>query len=164
MEHINWTLGVIIPYINFFTFLIVAFFLFRKPLSQAAKKARDVFDKSSIEALQEKEMIQKKLQEMRGRSDRLEAELVEMRSVAEATLVTEEKALLEEGVRLAQHVREETKRVIEAEIEKVKLEMSRQIIDLVKNEVAERIKKDVGIEKQHQIVRESIVQLGTVQL
>jgi len=164
MDHINWTLGVILPYINFFTFIVAAFFLFRKPALQAAKKARDVFDKASIEASQEKEEINRKLKDLRKRSEGLAAEIDNIRAVAEASARTEEKSLIEEGERIAQHVRDETTRVIEAEIENLRREMSVEIIDLVKKEVADRIVRDVGNDRQHLIIEESIRSLNSAKL
>jgi F-type H+-transporting ATPase subunit b len=162
VEHINWTLGVIVPYINFLTFMIAAFFLFKKPITTAAKKAREVFDASSNEARREKESVSLKLVEVRKRAENLDKEIEEMKKAAMTSALTEEKGFVADGERLAQHIKDEAKRVIEAEIEKARVSIGVEIIELVKKEVKDRIQKDVGPEKHRQIINDRIRELDRI--
>ncbi len=163
MEHVDVTLGVIIPYVNFFTFLVAAFILFKKPVTEAAKKALASFDKFSLDAKEEKSTAETRLRLLKERFSTIDQEIAAMRKVAEETSKVEEKDIVAEGKRLADHIREESQRVFEAEVEKARQAMSQEILAIVKGEVAQKIRQEVTVADQHGIISSQLNHLKAVQ-
>lgn len=163
MEHVDLTMGVIIPYVNFFTFFIAAIILFKKPVSLAAQKALATFDKFSLDAAEEKKAAEERLRLLKEKFSSIDQEIFAMKKVAEEAARVEEKDIIAEGRRLAAHVKEETKRVFEAEVEKVRESISYEILEIVKSEVAQKVKKEVSEADQHKIISSQLSHLKAVQ-
>jgi vacuolar-type H+-ATPase subunit E/Vma4 len=93
----------------------------------------------------------------------IDQEIAAMQKVAEETARVEEKDIVAEGKRLASHIREESQRVFEAEVEKARQAISQEILEIVKGEVAQKIKLEVTETAQHGIISSQLNHLKAVQ-
>ncbi|MCX6109257.1 MAG: hypothetical protein NTZ90_06600 [Proteobacteria bacterium] len=152
-EHIDTLKGIILPFANFFIFLSLAIYFFRKPARAAAAARRAGFEKLMAEARAAKEEALAKLADLKKRELALETELAEIREIARSTAQMESDKILADAERMAKHLQAEAKRIAEAEVNNARQKLRREIVDAVHSGVSQKLKVELGVEAQRQLVR-----------
>ncbi len=162
MEHIDPLMGVILPYANFFIFLGLAIYFFRKPAREGAAKKRSEFLRVMNEAKKSYDDANEKLSQLKSRQTNLEAEIADLKKTSELTAKTESDRIIADSERLSNHLREEAKRIAAAELSKAKAALRQEIVSAVSVNVKQKITKEVTKDKHLEIVRRNISELKTI--
>ena len=162
MEHLDPLMGVILPYANFFIFLGLAIYFFRKPAREGAAKKRSEFLRVMNEAKKSYDDANEKLTQLKNRQANLESEIADLKKTSDLSAKTESEKILSDSTRLANHLREEAKRIAAAELQKAKATLRQEIVAAVSSNVQHKITKEVTKDKHLEIVRRNISELKTV--
>ena len=155
-------MGVILPYANFFIFLGLAIYFFRKPAREGAAKKRSEFLRVMNEAKKSYDDANEKLSQLKSRQTNLEAEIADLKKTSELTAKTESDRIIADSERLSNHLREEAKRIAAAELSKAKAALRQEIVSAVSVNVKQKITKEVTKDKHLEIVRRNISELKTI--
>jgi len=164
VEHLDLFKGVFLPYANFFIFMALAIYFFRKPLRAMAEKRRAQFDAALKQAQEAKDLAEAKNRELTARLAKLDDEVAEIRRLTANTAQFESKKIVEEANRLAAHLKEEAQRMANAEVDRAKDELRRTIVAAVKGGVETKIQTELNIEAQMKLAKSRIGQLKSVQV
>ena len=162
MEHLDPLMGVILPYANFFIFLGLAIYFFRKPAREAAAKKRNEFLRVMNEAKKSYDDANDKLTQLKKRQANLDAEIADLKKTSDLSAKTESEKIISDSTRLASHLREEAKRIAAAELSKAKATLRQEIVAAVSANVTQKITKEVTKDKHLEIVRRNISELKTI--
>lgn len=162
-HHLDMFRGVILPYFNFFVFLGLAIFFFRKMVVSAAAKQRADFEKQMSEARAARDAALARLEELKRRQTGLENEIAEVMAMSKGAADVDAAKIASDAERLASHLREEAKRIATAEIEKARTAMRREIVDAVRAAVTTKLKTELNPETQLKLVKKQIGELKTIQ-
>ena len=162
MEHLDPLMGVILPFTNFFIFLGLAIYFFRKPAREAAAKKRNEFLRVMNEAKKSYDDANDKLTQLKNRQANLDAEIADLKRTSDLSTKTESEKILADSTRLASHLREEAKRIAAAELAKAKATLRHEIVAAVSANVTQKITKEVTKDKHLEIVRRNISELKTI--
>lgn len=163
-HHIDPWLGIFFPYLNFAIFFILAIYFFRKPASNAPKKKLEDFERIKREAFKVKEDAAKKLDELNQRRANLQKEITEMQTMAKQAADLEAEKIISDAQRVAKHLKEEAKRIAEAEVLKARGILRKEIIELVKVSVEEKIKSDIDDVRHLKIIDSQVSGLDKLSL
>lgn len=161
-HHFDFLNAVLIPYINFFLFLGLFVFLFRKPLAQMVRGRRDDFDRSLAAASSAKQQAEKVYAETKARFDRLDAELKQYSENAVNLATREADRQLEEGKRLVEQIRKETEQLSKDLLANAKQQLREEIVQTAAATVEAKLRTELQGERQHQVVQKSINSLKEV--
>jgi F0F1-type ATP synthase membrane subunit b/b' len=162
MEHLDPLMGVILPYTNFLIFLGLAIYFFRKPAREGAAKKRTEFLRVMNEAKKSYDDANEKLNQLKNRQANLETEIADLKKTSDLSAKTEADRIISDSERLANHLREEAKRIAAAELSKAKAELRQEIVSAVSSNVKQKITKEVTKDKHLEIVRRNISELKTI--
>lgn len=162
MEHLDMLMGVILPYANFFIFLGLAIYFFKKPARDGALKKRTEFLRVMTEAKKSFDEANNSLIELKSRQKNLNAEISELKKISEEAAKTEAGRIAGESERLASHLKVEAKRIAAAEVQKAKAAIRRDIVDAVCENVKLKISKEVSSDKHLEIVRKNLSELKSI--
>ena len=162
MEHLDMLMGVILPYANFFIFLGMAIYFFRKPAREGAAKKRTEFLRVMGEAKKSFDDANNTLIQLKARQANLNGEIAELKLVSEEAAKIEADRISTEAEKLASHLKVEAKRIAAAEVQKAKAAIRQDIVDAVCGNVKEKISKEVSGDKHLEIVRRNISELKSI--
>ncbi len=148
MEHFNWTTGFWFPYINFFIFLFLAIYFFKKPLANLAKGRREKFEEQMRIATEAKRIAEEKLLEIKTRYQQLDQELALLREQAEEATKRESERIVNDARALADHLKREAQQVAAAEVSKAKDALQQLIVESVREKVLATILSEFDAEKR----------------
>jgi len=164
LEHLDLFKGVFLPYANFIIFMALAIYFFRKPVRAMAEKRRAKFDAALKQAQEAKDLAEAKNRELTARLAKLDDEVAEIRRLTNDTAQFESKRIVDEAHQLATHLKEEAKRLANAEIERAKNELRHDIVAQVKSGVESKIQAEFGQDAQIKLAKTRIGQLKAVQV
>lgn len=159
MEHVDMLKGVILPYANFFIFLGLAIYFFKKPARDAAVRKKADYDRLLAESRAARDAALAKLDELKRRHANLERELGELRSISQQTAEAEAAKIVADAERLAEHLKIEARRIADAEVDKARAQLRREIVDSVRASVTTRIRTELKTDAQLMLVRQRIGEL-----
>lgn len=162
MEHVDPLMGIILPYANFFIFLGLAIYFFRKPAAAAAAKKRDEYVRLVNEAKKANDAAQARLAELTRRQAQLDSEVRDIQSLAKMTADTESQKILDDANRVAVHLKAEAKRIAAAEVEKAKAELRDEIMRSVRASVVEKVRAELTADGQKSLVQRRIADLKSI--
>jgi F0F1-type ATP synthase membrane subunit b/b' len=162
LEHLDPWKGIILPYINFAIFLGLAIFLFRKPFANMALKRHEQFNKSSGEAAQAHEKALAQAEELRQRLSLLDKDIDNLKTRSRELAEIEAKELVSDAARLAQHLREEARRIADAEMEHARFSFRRDMVEFVRKSVEDKIRRDLSPDAQLAMIRRRTEELGNM--
>ena len=162
MEHLDPLMGVILPYTNFLIFLGLAIYFFRKPAREGAAKKRAEFLRVMNEAKKSYDDANEKLNQLKNRQANLETEIADLKKTSDLSAKTEADRIISDAERLANHLREEAKRIAAAELSKAKAELRQEIVSAVSSNVKQKITNAVTKDKHLEIVRRKMSELKTI--
>ena len=136
--------------------MALAIYFFRKPAQAAAAKRRADFEKLMAEARAARQEAQAKLAALQQREAAFDSELAQIRDIARSTAQLESGKILADAERMAKHLQAEAKRLAEAEVNKARGELRREIVDAVRSGVVQKMKTDLNPAAQHQLVQSKI--------
>lgn len=155
---------VIAPYINLTIFLLLAYKFFKKPLLGVVAQRKKDYDRVVSEAGKAKEEAMKQQTLLHERLEGLDAEIAkikdESRNIVEQE-ISEAKAKAEE---LGKHIEVEAKRVAEAEVKRVRGEISANIAAQLKSVVESKIISDVSSSNQLDIIKKNCETINSMKL
>jgi F0F1-type ATP synthase membrane subunit b/b' len=161
--HFDWQFGFILPYINFFIFLGLAIYFFRKPAREMAAKKRDAFAKLMAEARAVKDAAEARLAELQRRHTGLDREIADIKAIAKDGATQESSKIVADAERLADHLRLEARRIADAEVEKARNALRSEIVEAVKDHVQKKIKSELKDDAQLKLVRGKIADLQNLE-
>lgn len=164
MENVSVFMGIIAPYINFCLFAFLAFRLFKKPIVSALKKQREEYISTSKEADEALKAAQDKHDELKSELDKLGSVIESMKSKAEEDAKNETKAMIDQAEGLALHLKEEAKRIADAEIKRAKETLQEDIILSVRESVAKKISSELDDESQKHLVQKRMDSLRNIHM
>ncbi len=162
MEHVDPLMGIILPYANFFIFLGLAIYFFRKPAAAAAVKKRDEYAHLVNEAKKANDAAQAKLAELIRRQAQLDTEVREIQQLSKVTGEAEVQKILDDANRVATHLKAEAKRIADAEVEKAKGALRDEIVKSVHAGVVDKFKKELTADGQKALVQRRIADLKSI--
>jgi F0F1-type ATP synthase membrane subunit b/b' len=163
VEHVDMLKGVILPYANFFIFLGLAVYFFRKPARAAAAKKKADFDRLLAESQAVRDAALAKLAEFTRRHASLDREIEELRSISKQTATAEAVKIIADAERLAEHLKIEARRIAGAEVDKARAELRREIVDAVRASVTTKIRTELKADAHLMLVRQRIGELKNLQ-
>lgn len=161
-EHVDPWLGIIFPYINFAIFLAAAIFFFRKPARAAAAKKREAYEKLLAESKAAHEQAAKKLAEIQARHAGLDREIADLKATAKTTADMEASKIIGDAERVAEHLRNEAKRIAAAEVERARAALRQEIVESVRDAVTQKLKTELNTEAHLSLVKNRIGELKTI--
>lgn len=161
-EHVDTMMGIVFPYINFAIFLAAAIFFFRKPARAAAAKKREAYDKLLAESKAAYQEAAAKLAEMKARHAGLDKEIQDLRNTAKVAADMEAAKIVGDAERLAEHFRQEARRIAAAEVEKARAALRKEIVDSVHESVAAKLKTELDANAHLSLVRTRIGDLKNI--
>ena len=164
MEHVDPLMGIILPYVNFFIFLGLGIYFFRKPARSAALKKHQEFQEAMNAATAAKDEADRRLAELEKRHQQLDQELAAMKAAAQNAAETEAAQIVADARRLGEHLKQEAQRIASAEVEKARFGLRREIVEAVRQKVAEKIQSEVGEREQVALVKKRIADLNTLKV
>jgi F0F1-type ATP synthase membrane subunit b/b' len=162
-EHIDWLMGVILPYANFIIFIALAVFFFRKPAAAAAASKREDYAKLLREATAAREQAVARLDELKARQAKLDQEIAEIKTMSRQAAEQEAAKIVSDAERLAAHLREEARRIADAEVQKARNDLRQEIVAAVREGVTKKIASEVKTDAHLSLVRKQIGELNTIQ-
>ena len=162
MEQIDTFVGIIAPFTNFIIFLVLAFIFFRKPAAAAATKKREEFQKVLEEAQKTKRDAETQLAQLNDRMAQLDAELASIRANAKITADAEAAQIVADAERLAGHLRDEARRIADAEVDKARATLRNEIIAAVKENVTNRARAELDKNSHLELVKKRIGGLASM--
>ncbi len=161
-EHVDMLMGVILPYVNFFMFLAMAIYFFRKPAREAATKKRDAYERILNESKAARDDALARLEELKKRQTGLDSEIAEIKSASKASADLDAAKIVSDAESLAKHLREEARRVADAEVSKARATLREEIVAAVRQSVTEKLKSELSGETQLSLVKSRIGELKTI--
>lgn len=162
MEHVEFTTGVLYPFINFSIFIGLAIYFFRGPITKMLTGRREEFQKLMAEAASAKREAEEKLEVINERLANLDSEIdgIKNKSVEQAKYESEK--IIDEANRLAEHLKKEAKSISEAELIRAKHELQKEIMDIVKDKVVGRISQELTKDRQVEIVNQKSTSIQNI--
>lgn len=162
MENFEIFHSVIFPYANLIIFLILAYFILRKPILSGLAARRESYvglleraNKAKTEAEAKQRELDQKLKDLDRQVEQIKGEV---RQQAEA----DAQAILSSAQNLAEHLKREAKRIAEAEVAAAKEEVQKEILLQVRKNAAEEIQRSLDDSRQHQVVKKGLAELSNV--
>ena len=182
MEHFDLFKSVVLPYTNFLVFLLMAWWLFRKPIKEALNKQHEEYYHSihtANEAWKSAEKSQKEIQQKLEYMEKSVAEIKEKMGIeVEVGYITlediqeksnlqaqqEREHLLAGAHALARQMKLEAERIAQVEIESARERLKKEILALTKEKVLERIGSELNDISQHKIAQKKLELLNSMNL
>jgi len=156
MQHVDLIKGIIIPYANFFVFLLLAYFLMKKPFAAMVLGRRKSFEELLHKANQEKEEAMARAQKLEAKLNSLYDEVEKIKENAKLIGSKEADKIVLEAEELAKHLIEEAHRVAAAEVTRAKNELRAEIVQEVMKDVRKKIQQDLGEKTKLEIVHRQV--------
>lgn len=160
MEHFDWLKGFVFPYVNFFIFLFLAVKLFKKPLLNAMAQRKTDFETLVKEANRAREEAEARHAELSSRYAQLEQEIGRMKAEGEADARQRSEDMIAKAESLAQHLREEARRMADAELARAREALRTEIIAEAKNQTLKKIEAELDERAQKELAHRRITSLS----
>jgi F-type H+-transporting ATPase subunit b len=154
-------MGIIVPYTNFFLFLVLLYFVARKPLSEMARQRRDAFSKALTEASAAKEKAEARLKELQQRLSKIDAEIKEIKTVSRQSANTEAARIVAEGSSQAEALKAEAKRIKDAELSSAITDLRKEIVATVTKTVQQQLENKLDHAAQQALISRRTEQLSS---
>lgn len=115
------------------------------------KSRRDEYENQFIA-----EEADQRLEELNKRMANLKNELSEIKAKAQKEAQAEAARIVEQGRVLAEHIKDEAKRVAEAELEKAQKALNSQVFELVHSKVSEKLQNELGKEEHNRFIASQV--------
>lgn len=162
MENFDFIQSFLFPYINLAIFLVLAVFVFKKPILNALSGKRETYLLMLDRANKAREDAELKHRELEDRLRGLDAELARMRSEMKIAAEQEAAAIVTSGSKLAEHLKQEARRIAEAEVGAAKEAIRSEILDQVRHKTAEELKRTLDDTRQRQIFKHSLNEVPSI--
>jgi F0F1-type ATP synthase membrane subunit b/b' len=162
MENVDPLMGIILPYVNFAIFFVLAIYFFRNPAAEAARKRRAEFEKVMLEASRAKEAADQRLAELNGRLAKLDKEVSDIRQLTKDSAQEEAAKILSDAETLAEHIKHEARRIADAEVQKARASLRSEIVKSVRDAVTQRIQSELDEKAQLTLVKKQIGTLNNI--
>lgn len=160
MEHFDWLKGFIFPYVNFFIFMFLAVKLFKKPLINAMAQRKTDFEQLVKEANSAREIAEAKHAELSRRYAQLDEEIRRMKAEGEADACQRAADMLNKAESLALHLREEARRMADAELARAREALRTEIIAEAKNQTLKKLEVELDERAQKDLAHKRITSLS----
>ncbi len=162
MEHFDFFNSFLFPYINLIIFLILAYFILRKPFVGAIAAKRESFNELVKKASAAKLEAEKRNQELKNRLSQLDKEVDEIRKQFKDQAELEAKAIIQNAEQLAEHLRKEAKRIADAEVAAARSAIEQEILKQVHKVAVAEIQKGLDQGKQAKVIKQGLGALDSV--
>jgi F0F1-type ATP synthase membrane subunit b/b' len=152
--------SVIFPYANLVIFLILAWFILRKPLLNGLAAKREAYMGLLERANKAKTEAEAKQRELDQKLKDLEREVEQIKGEVRQQAEVDAKAIVVSAQTLAEHLKKEAKRIAEAEVAAAKEDVQREILQQVRKSAAEEIQRTLDDGRQHQVVKKGLAELS----
>ena len=155
---------VIAPYINLTIFLLLAYKFFKKPLLGVIAQRKKDYDRVVSEAGEAKEEALKQQKLLDDRLKSLDSEIARIREESRNIVEQEVSEAKAKASELGKHIEIEAKRVAEAEVKRVRGEVSANIAAQLKSVVESKIVSDVSKSSQLDIIKKNCATINSMKL
>ncbi len=143
MENVDLISGVVLPYVNFVIFAVLAFVFLRKPLNAMALQRHDSYKVDLEEARRAQKEAEEKLAQVTAQMADIQTELSTIRDRTRSQARTEAADMIAEAQQLATHLKEEAQKVAVAEVELARVQLRRDIAAQVRGEIEAALKSGI---------------------
>ncbi len=161
-EHVDPLMGIILPYANFAIFLALAIYFFRKPAIAAAAKKREAYEKLLAESKAAHDEAAQKLAEIKARQSGLDKEIADLKDTAKVAAEMEAQKIVSDAQRLAEHFRQEARRIAQAEVDGARAVLRQEIVDSVRENVTTKLKSELNNDAHLSLVKNRIGELKNI--
>lgn len=141
-EPLHWFVRYVVPYINFFIFLLILIYFARKPLSQFTLKRKVDFDNHKKLAAEALSLVQTQFEELQRRSNSLAVEIENLKKAAISESQNEAEKIVQEGKRLANQIVEDAKKMRDSEYLELQNRLQKEIFASVKSALENKLSTD----------------------
>jgi len=164
MENVDPFIGIFAPNFNFVLFLVVAYFVFRKMAKAAAKKKREDFQLLLKESQRAKNEADAKLAELNARMANLDKEVEEIKATAKKGAQIQASKIVQDAQNLSSHLKEEAKRIANAEIDKARNALRQEVVTAVAASVTQKAKTSLDASSHKSLVDKRIGSLSALRV
>ncbi len=164
MENFDFFNSFLFPYVNLAVFLVLAYFILRKPFVGAISAKREAFNELMKKASAAKLEAEKRNQELKTRLSQLDKEVDAIKKQFKEQAEQEAKAIVQNAEQLAEHLRKEAKRIADAEIAAAKAAIEQEILKQVHSLATKEIQKNLDQTKQTKVIQQGLGALDAVQV
>ncbi len=150
MDQILWDLGI-----KVLNTAILGFFAFKflsKPLSQFVENRSDKVKEDIRAAQSAQREAEERLKAFQEKTSDIDAEIEELRKQTISEIDKEQKILLEEAHKAAEHIRSHVGDTIQQEVAKARAELHLEAVRLASELAEERVRKNINADDQGKLV------------
>jgi len=150
MDQILWDLGI-----KVLNTAILGFFAFKylsKPLSQFVENRSDKVKEEINAAQSAQREAEERLKAFQEKTAGIDAEIEKLRRQTCSEIDKEQKLLLEEAHKAAEHIRSHVGETIQQEVAKARAELHREAVRIAADLAEERVRKNINTDDQQRLV------------
>ena len=148
MEHFDWFSGAVLPYFNFFVFLGMAYFLFKKPLVAMFAKRRSDFELQLMEARKARDEAEAQQRDVQARYETLAKEIESIKESTREAAQGEADRIGASSRDLVEHIQAEAQRIAAAEVDRARQDLRAVIVQEAQTAVLTRLKSELDATQQ----------------
>ena len=164
MENVELVSGVILPYVNFALFAVLAFVLLRKPLNAMAYKRQETYKISLDEAQRAHDDAMARLRQVETQMSDIQNELATIRDRTRESANREATDMLVDAKHLADHLRDEAGKMAAAEIESARVTLRREVVSDIQVEVKRQLKAGIDPAVGKQLIQRRLTEMKSMKL
>lgn len=161
-DHFDWIKGFFFPYINFLIFCVLLIMFSRKALKEMFAKRRQDFLALVEAAKRAQTEAEEKLRDLNRRLEELDVEVVRIKESARQEGEEEAKRIIEQGKILALFIKDEARRVAQAELMQARSDLQKDLLCSVHEQVRSKLCQDMTMEAQKQHIQKQFERLRAV--
>lgn len=146
MEHLDPLTSIILPYVNFVIFAVMAVIFFRKPIAKMVQGKRQSYEAMVRESQKLRDEAKQAFNAVKAKSDALDTEFAKLRADMLAQAKTEALQAIESAKKLSEHIEGEARRISDFEIQRAKTELQQELVQtaltMAQNEITEKLTSD----------------------
>lgn len=156
MEGFNWITGVVFPYLNLILFLFLLVRVLKGPLISAISNRHLQYTQAMQEANQAKEEAERRSRELEAKLAGLDAEIAEIRNKSIKQAEEEAAKIVAHAEQLANHLREEARKIAASEVEQARRALREEILQQVKSNITNKVRSDLGAAQQVDLIHKNL--------
>jgi F0F1-type ATP synthase membrane subunit b/b' len=164
VEHVEFVSGVILPFVNFTLFAVLAFVLLRKPLNAMAYKRYETYKVSLDDAQRAHDEAMARLRQVETQMADIQTDLGSIRDRTRELANREATDMIADANQLADHLRDEAHKMASAEVALARVALRREIVADVRMEIESRLKAGIDPVVGKQLIQRRLTEMKSMKL
>ena len=143
MEHIDPLTGIVLPYVNFLIFFVMAVVFFRKPIAKMVQGKRQSYEAMVRESQKLRDEAKQAFDAVKAKADGLDSEFAKLKTDMLAQAKVEAQQAIESAKKLSEHIQNEARRISDFEVQRAKAELQQELVQaaltMAQNEITEKL-------------------------